>query len=270
MSTLDDRLAFAVEIAREAGEITLQYFGQLTTDQHHEKDDGTPVTVADRESESHIRQRILERYPDDSILGEEFDDVVGTSGYEWVIDPIDGTISFVHGVPLYGTMLACLNEGRPEVGVIHMPALDETVSAGEGLGCWHRSDRHEAQRVRMSRVSNTADALVNTTSLSYFLTPELRSMYEHLDRISKHSRGWSDAYAWVLLATGRVDAVFEPDLKLWDFAAALPIITESGGVWSDFGGNQSLKGTQLLAANPELHESLMREISSHLDENSGN
>jgi histidinol-phosphatase len=266
MSTLQDRLDFAVAIAQEAGDITLQYFGQLTPNQRDAKGDGTPVTIADRASETHLRERIGSAYPDDAILGEEFDDKPGTSGYEWVIDPIDGTISFVQGVPLYGTMLACLNEGVPELGVIRMPALREAVYAATGLGCWHAREGHTPSRARVSRIDRIDQSLIDTTSLSYFTTPQLRSLYEYLDRICMHSRGWSDAYAWVLLATGRVDAVFEPDLKLWDFAAALPIVREAGGIWSNAEGESSLDSTQILAANPVLHEQLLAAIRSQLDE----
>jgi histidinol phosphatase-like enzyme (inositol monophosphatase family) len=264
MSNLQERLEYAVKIAKEAGAITLEYFGKLNQDQHDDKSDGTPVTVADRASETHLRNRISEKYPDDAILGEEFDDKPGTSGYEWVIDPIDGTISFVQGVPLYGTMLACLHDGTPEVGVVHMPVLDETVYAADGLGCWYTRSGSEPTRARMSETRELGQSIINTTSMSYFQGPELRSLYEHLDRVCKYSRGWSDAYAWVLLATGRVDSVIEPDLKLWDFAAAIPIVRESGGIWSDLHGNESLEITQILAANPDLHRSLMDEITKHL------
>jgi histidinol-phosphatase len=266
MSTLQDRLDFAVKIAQEAGDITLQHFGQLEANDREAKADGTPVTIADRASETHLRRRIEEHYPDDAIKGEEFEDKDGSSGYEWVIDPIDGTISFVQGVPLYGTMLACLHNGSPELGVIRMPALHEVVYAAEGLGCWHARDGQRATQARVSTVDRVDQSLFNTTSLSYFMTDRLRSLYEYLDRVSKHSRGWSDAYAWVLLATGRVDAVLEPELKLWDFAAALPIVREAGGIWSNLEGRDSLESTQILAANPALHEILLDVIQTHLEE----
>ena len=258
MSALQERLAFAVQAAREAGDITLKYFGKLDREHRRDKADGTPVTIADRESETRLRELIGEKYPNDAILGEEFPYKAGTSGYEWVIDPIDGTISFVQGVPLYGTMLACLNDGHPELGVIHMPVLDEVVYACDGLGCWHRKGQAAPTRARMTAINEPSDSIINSTSLSYFETPELRGLYEHLDSLCRHSRGWSDCYAWVLLATGRVDAVIEPELKLWDFAAALPIVRESGGIWSDLEGNSTLEATQILAANPELHKQLLK------------
>lgn len=264
MSSLQDRLAFAVDAAKQAGDITLKYFGRRDTQQRRDKADGTPVTIADRESETHLRSLISERYPDDAILGEEFEPKQGTSGYQWVIDPIDGTIAFVQGVPLYGTMLACLREGHPELGVIHMPVLDEVVYAADGLGCWHRRGEHVPVRAEMSSIDTPADSIINSTSLSYFTTPALRALYEQLDAQCRYSRGWSDCYAWVLLATGRVDSVIEPDLKIWDFAAAVPIITESGGNWSDLEGNSTLEATQLVAANPPLHAKLLQIIRTSL------
>ena len=266
-SELEQRLDFSVEAAKRAGEVTLKYFGKLDPEQRRIKSDGSPVTVADRESESLLRELISQRYPDDAILGEEFEDKPGTSGYKWVIDPIDGTISFVQGVPLYGTMLACLHDDDPILGVIHMPAFDETVWAATDLGCWHRQGSNPPVRGAVSSVTEPAEAIFTTTSLSYFDTPPLRDLYEQLDGICRYSRGWSDCYAWVLLATGRVDAVIEPSLSLWDFAAALPIIRELGGIWTDLAGNSTLEVTQILAANPTLHATLLayceESLASH-------
>lgn len=264
MSSLETRLAFAVDAARQAGDVTLKYFGQLDAQHRRDKADGTPVTIADRESETHLRELIGKRYPDDAIVGEEFEPKDGTSGYQWIIDPIDGTISFVQGVPLYGTMLACLYQGQPELGVIHMPVLDETVYAAVGLGCWHSHGDTSPSRASMSAIQDLSQSILNTTSMSYFNTPELRVLYEQLDAECRHSRGWSDCYAWVLLATGRVDAVIEPELKIWDFAAALPIVTESGGIWSDLEGNSTLEASKLIAANPALHAKLLASIRSKL------
>ena len=257
MNELEQRLEFAVEAAERAGDVTLKYFGKLDPEQRREKSDGSPVTIADRESETLLRELISDRYPDDAILGEEFDDKPGTSGYKWVIDPIDGTISFVQGVPLYGTMLACLQDEEPVVGVVHMPALDETVWAADGLGCWHRQGKNPPVRGAMSTIEAPERALINSTSLSYFNTPQLRVLYERLDDLCRYTRGWSDCYAWVLLATGRVDAVIEPHMNLWDYAAAIPIVRESGGIWSDLAGITTLEVTQILAANPALHTILL-------------
>lgn len=256
MSTdLQSRLDFAVSAAQASSKLTLKHFGAADLDQST-KCDGTPVTIADRECESDLRERISLIYPEDSILGEEFERKVGTSEYEWIIDPIDGTISFVQGVPLFGTMLACMKNASPVLGVIAMPALDETVYAGSQLGCWHTIKGGDPTRAQVSSVSLLDQALINTTSMSYFQSPSHRELYEQLDSRSRCTRGWSDCYGWILLATGRVDAVIEPVLSLWDFAAAIPIILEAGGEWSDLSGAQSLESGEMIATNGYLHEQI--------------
>jgi len=264
-SELQRRLDFAVCAAQASSKLTLKYFGGSDLDQST-KEDGSPVTIADRACESDLRQRIEEAYPDDSILGEEFESKIGTTEYEWVIDPIDGTISFVQGVPLFGTMLACMLNGHPVLGVIAMPALDEIVFAADGLGCWHSIRNAKPTKAQASTIRDLDQALINTTSLSYFTTPKHRRLYEQLDAASKHSRGWSDCYGWVLYATGRVDAVIEPVLSLWDYAAAIPIITEAGGIWTDLSGEKALSSGEIVATNEPLHKQIMAIIQS-VDEN---
>ncbi len=264
--SLQHRLDFALAAAKSSSQITLKYFNQSNLDQST-KHDGTPVTIADRACESDLRDRIAAAYPEDSILGEEFPSKEGTSAYEWIIDPIDGTISFVQGVPLFGTMLACMKDGQPILGVITLPALNETVYAAQGLGCWHTSpfnqNDHAPIKAKASTTSQLNQSLINTTSLSYFDTPQLRALYEQLDAQARHTRGWSDCYGFVLLATGRVDAIIEPVLSIWDFAAAIPIITESGAVWSDLAGNPDIASNQMLTANPALHDQLLPLMPKH-------
>src|SRR5262245_20769273 len=136
MKHLTDRLELARAIAREAGDITLRYFCQDNY-QVELKQDASPVTVADREAERHLRRRIGEAFADDGILGEEYPDQEGKSGYRWILDPIDGTKSFISGVPLYGTLVAVEHENRGVVGVIHIPGLDETAYAARGQGAWY-------------------------------------------------------------------------------------------------------------------------------------
>ena len=138
-----------IEIARAAGGHTLKYFGsgELTVDA---KSDDSPVTIADREAEQLVRKRIAEAFPEDTVQGEEFEESTGTSPYRWVVDPIDGTKSFVCGVPLYSTLLALEKGGEPIGGVIFIPALDEMVVAAIGRGCWH----HAGNVVATSRSGN--------------------------------------------------------------------------------------------------------------------
>ncbi|HEU5131595.1 MAG TPA: inositol monophosphatase family protein, partial [Pyrinomonadaceae bacterium] len=143
---LNELLEFAVDLARGAGEITLRYFRRQP--ETSKKSDGSYVTIADREAESYLRKRIGERFPDDGILGEEEGELQGTSGRRWILDPIDGTFAFVHGVPLYGVLIAVEIDGEMSVGVVNIPALGEIVSAAKGLGCFFNGEP--------ARVSNTA------------------------------------------------------------------------------------------------------------------
>src|SRR5215216_7759989 len=131
---LQDLLDFAMMLARGAGDITLKYFRKQP--ETKTKSDGSFVTIADREAESYLRRRIAERFPDDGILGEEEGELEGRSGRRWIVDPIDGTFAFVHGVPLYGVLIAVEMDGQMSVGVVNMPALGEIVSASKGLGCF--------------------------------------------------------------------------------------------------------------------------------------
>ena len=241
--------------------LALKWFQSDQCEADH-KSDGTPVTIADRTIETELRKRICKAFPDDAILGEEFPDEPGTSGYQWVIDPIDGTISFVQGIPLFGTMLACLKDGVPVLGAIAMPCLDELVYAGSGLGAFHVQSGSDPTPARMSTVDTLSKALINTTALTYFTTPELRTLYDEIDSASKHTRGLPDCYGIVLLATGRVDAVIEPNVALWDIASVPPLIQEAGGTCTDFAGDPSVHSGSLLAATNGVHSELLEMTRS--------
>lgn len=259
-TTLQQRLDFAVAAAKASSLLTLEFFQSkdLAPD---DKADGSPVTIADRTCELDLRERIITRYPDDAILGEEFDDRTGTTGYKWIIDPIDGTISFVHGVPLYGTMLACLKDGVPVLGVITMPALNqETVYGATGLGAFHQVADNPPTRAQVSQTSELSRSMLATTSMDYFTTDQHRELFNQMHQQSRFVRGWSDCYAIVLLATGRVDAVIEPDIQIWDIAAVPPIITEAGGDWSAFSGKKAVNECSIIATNGQLHKDIARMV----------
>lgn len=255
-SEIKARLDFTASTIMPCAKIALQWFQNADCKPDH-KSDGTPVTIADRTIETELRNRISKAFPNDAILGEEFSDQQGTSGYQWVIDPIDGTISFVQGIPLFGTMLACLKDDVPVIGAIAMPCLDELVYAATGLGAFHQRADSEPVPARTSKIQQLDHALVNTTALTYFTTPELREFYDQMDASCKHTRGLPDCYGIVLLATGRVDAIVEPNVALWDIASVPPLVNEAGGTCTDFAGNQSVHTGSLLAATKGVHEQLL-------------
>src|SRR5829696_1748662 len=168
MSEIAERLQIAVEIAREAGDGTLRYFrrSDLAVER---KADQSPVTIADRAAEELLRQRIGDRFPQDGIIGEELGEQAGQSGFQWVLDPIDGTKSFIHGVPLYTTLVAVLENDEPQVGVIYAPALSETVYAAKGSGCWYTcSSAKKPQAARVSTVASLSEGLLLTTEVEGF------------------------------------------------------------------------------------------------------
>lgn len=254
-------LAFAVRTARAAGALTMKWF-QSARLLAEGKDDGSPVTQADREAERFVRDAVGEAFAGDGVIGEEFPPIDSRNGRTWVVDPIDGTRSFVQGVPLFGTMLALMVEGEPTVGVIVMPGLDECVGAQIGHGCWWWRDRLGADPTRAS-VSTHAElrgAVVLSTSTEYYAEAHHRRGWASFDGHGAITRGWSDCYAFVLLATGRADAVIEPGVKLWDIAAVPPIINEAGGVWTDVDGSHDLHAGSIIASNGHLHAAVVERM----------
>lgn len=233
---------FAVDIAWEAGRGTLVHF--QTGVVAEQKGDGTPVTKADREAEALLRRRIRERFPEDGLLGEEYGEEPGTSGRTWILDPIDGTKSFVHGVPLYGVLIGLAIGGEPQVGVIFLPALGEMCSAYRGGGC-HLNGR----RARVSPAKALAEATVCSSDLPLDPAEPMHRLF----RAARLRRTWGDAYGYVLVATGRADLMVDSRLSIWDLAALIPVIEEAGGVITDFEGRPGLEGKSAVAAAPALH-----------------
>jgi len=243
---LNELLEFAVEIARGAGEITLQYFRKQP--ETSRKSDGSFVTIADRQAESYLRRRIGETFPDDGILGEEEGESRGSSGRRWILDPIDGTFAFVHGVPLYGVLIAVEIESEMTVGVVNMPALGEIVSAAKGLGCFFNGEP-----ARVSETAELKDALLLSTSFV--------SATELLQARAKVSRTWGDCYGYVLVATGRADLMLDPVMNLWDCAPLLPIMEEAGGTFTDWRGVRTADGGNSIATNGVLFDEVMKVVN---------
>lgn len=233
----------AVAVARLGGRHTLQYFRPGTAVEL--KSDKSPVTRADREAELLIRDAILEKFPDHSVLGEEHGNVIGDPDYQWVIDPIDGTKSFIHGVPLYSTLVGLQVRGRPTIGVIYLPVSDDIVFAAAGHGCtWN--DRP----ARVSSVDTMSNALLLCSDPLMAL--DRSDAYLTLARQAKYSRTWGDAYGYYLVATGRAEVMLDPEMNPWDCAAIIPVITEAGGWCSSWAGEAKIDGGDLFASNAKL------------------
>lgn len=248
---MQDLLEFAVSIARQAGEATLRHFRtDLSVDR---KADDSPVTIADRQAEALLRRLISDRFPEDAIVGEEQDDIGGTSGRTWYLDPIDGTKSFVHGVPLYTNLVACHDPDGPLVGVINTPALRETTWAGRGMGCF--SNDTPAQ---VSTTAALADAYVMTSGLEWW--PEgLRGRAADLPFTL---RTWGDGYGYSLVATGRAEAMVDPGAEVWDLAPLPVIIGEAGGRLTGIDGAEgTIDGGSAVASNGILHDALLTALT---------
>ena len=247
---LNELLEFAVDLARGAGEITLRYFRRQP--ETSKKSDGSYVTIADREAESYLRKRISERFPDDGILGEEEGELSGASGRRWILDPIDGTFAFVHGVPLYGVLIAVEIDSEMSVGVVNIPALGEIVSAAKGLGCFFNGEP-----ARVSKTSELKEALLLSTSFSECARFGFGRAAELLQERAKVSRTWGDCYGYVLVATGRADIMLDPVMNLWDCAPLLPIMEEAGGTFTDWRGMRTADGGNSIATNGVLFDEVM-------------
>jgi histidinol-phosphatase len=255
---LERLLDFALGLAREAGDITLKYFRSSLTPER--KADGSFVTRADREAERLIRARLAESFPLDAILGEEEGERAGSSGNQWIIDPIDGTYSFVHGVPLYGVMIGLEISGQACLGVVNLPALDEIVYAGRGLGCfWNGA------RARVSPTRRLEDALLLATDFGtcerYGFGPAAR----RLERRAAARRTWGDCYGHVLVATGRADCMLDPVMNVWDCAPLLPILEEAGGTFTDWHGRRTIRSGNAISTNGVLFDEIMKEVIGESD-----
>ena len=263
MSELRERLDLAVAIALEAGAYVMRSYRTpgLTVDS---KADASPVTDADRGAEELVRERLARAVPADAITGEEFGEASGSSGYRWYIDPIDGTQSFIRGVPLFGTMLAIEREGEAAAGVIVFPALREAVYAAKGAGAWaadgvdlSASAVANPARATVSATPSLSEATISQTSTRIFDRRGLGAAYARVSRAARTVRGWGDCYGHYLVATGRIDAMLDPELKAWDTAPLKPIVEEAGGRFTDWSGAPTIYGDSGISTNGRIHDELL-------------
>lgn len=243
---------FAREIARVGGDTAMRWFRD-TTLKTERKGDNSPVTVADRSAEEAIRSAIVDRYPDHGILGEEFGGDVSPVLPRWIIDPIDGTQSFIRGVPLFTTLVAYEDEDGVQVGVVYAPATGELVSAARGDGAYDESDK----KVSVSTCHTLGEAWVATTDPVDLNRREPHLMRALLER-GAAMRTWADAYGYLLLARGAIDAMIDPIMSPWDIAPLPVIIREAGGSFTTIDGEIDPLGSSAVAAATErLHAEVL-------------
>jgi histidinol-phosphatase len=254
---LKSLLDFAVRLAREAGDITLRHFkGSFAAER---KADDSFVTIADREAERFLRASIEQSFPDDGILGEEEGEKIGTSRRRWIIDPVDGTYSFVHGVPLYAVLIGLEIDEEPVLGAVNLPALNELVYAARGLGCFWNGEP-----ARVSETKSLSEALLLATDFGtaeqYGFGPAAAKLQHQVNA----RRTWGDAYGHVLVATGRADIMLDPVMNVWDCAALLPLLEEAGGTFTDWQGKRTIHGGNAISTNGRLFDNVMETISGSL------
>lgn len=241
-------LDFATELAYDAGRLTLGYFGRAAEGLGLEhKEDASPVTLADREAEALIRRRVAARYPEHAVVGEEFGEDDKHAPYRWLVDPIDGTKAFVRGVPLYGVLIGLEIEGRVEVGAAYFPALDEMCAAATGLGC-----TLNGRAARVSNARTLAESTVGFTDIASFAKHGRAEAWGRVQAAAYDRRGWSDAYGHMLVATGRIEAMFDPVMNAWDCGPFPVLLREAGGFFGDWSGNETVYAGEALSTTRAL------------------
>jgi myo-inositol-1(or 4)-monophosphatase len=246
-NALSDRCAFAQKLADAARTVIRPYFRRrLDVADKGSAGFFDPVTEADRAAEQAMRDLIHRAYPQDAILGEEFGHEPGGSGFEWVLDPIDGTRAFIAGQPLWGTLIALERNGTPVAGILDQPFLDERFTASSGVTELRRAD--DAQILKVRACARLEDAIITTTHPMLHFKPRERELYWNVEKRCRLSRYGGDCYGYALVAMGFVDVVIETDLMRWDIAPLIPIIEGAGGLITNWDGKSPLAGGHVIAA----------------------
>ena len=249
--TLREELDFALSLSDESRRILRKHFG--TRLQVEWKGDNTPVTRADRETEEALRTRIVKETPDYGIVGEEFGSETGSVDRQWVIDPLDGTKAFIHGVPLFGTLIALLEKGEPILGVIDLPVLGERVHAVLKGGCFHNG-----HPCGVSEIAKVEDALLLDGSITTMEKSGHGPAWSELRKKARLHRGWGDCYGHFLVATGAAEVMADPVVEIWDIAPLAVILPEAGGRFTSLQGRESIRDRSGLSTNGRLHDMVLQ------------
>ena len=244
------RYELAVEAARAAGDVAKAIYD--TTIEVEWKADNSPVTVADKRAEEHIRAAVRRLFPDDGFLGEEYGAESGRSGFRWVIDPIDGTRSFVRHIPMWATLIGLEYRGEQIGGVVYAPVFNQLHRALRGDGAY-RDDR----RIRVSDVSTLSEAFLCYSSVSWFRRAGREEMFFDLAARTQRQRGYGDYYGFLLVAEGAVELMVDHGVHPWDVAAVKPLVEEAGGTFTDWAGTPTIDRPDVLASNGKLHREVL-------------
>jgi histidinol-phosphatase len=249
-----ERYFRALDAAHEAGRLALDFFDSPITVEW--KDNATPVTVADRAAEELLRTRLLSRFKQDGFLGEESGEVKGSSGFRWIIDPIDGTRSFVRGIPIWATLLGLEFNGDPIAGICFLPAMQQTYRALRGDGAY-RNER----RLQVSKVNDLKESQLFYSSMSWFIKAGAKDTFMDLVARTQRQRGFGDFYGFMLVAQGSGELMVEYGVSPWDIAALMPIIEEAGGKVTDWEGTRTINRRDIIASNSVLHDTTLQLLN---------
>lgn len=248
---MSELLPILEKLARGAGDITLRYFQTDIAVQL--KENQTPVTIADQEAEQLLRCEILKLFPDDQVVGEEFGESEAKPGSRrWIVDPIDGTRTFIRGVPLYGVMIGVEQDAQIIAGAVLIPPLNEMVVAQRGAGCWWNGNR-----ARVSTIAKLSDSLLCTTDHMSNYSYGRGELWDKLVPRVKLIRTWGDCYGHLLVATGRAEIMVDPKMSPWDCAALKIILEEAGGTFTDYEGTPTIYGDCAISTNSAVLEEVL-------------
>ncbi|MBI1277132.1 MAG: histidinol phosphate phosphatase [Anaerolineaceae bacterium] len=253
---ISDLLDFALDAAWQAGRITLGYFQNGVTAER--KGDNSPVTIADKTAEKRLRELIQQHWPDHGIIGEEFGDQAGTSGLTWTVDPIDGTKSFVQGVPIYSNLIALTDDKGPLIGVANFPALNETVYATRGGGCFWNG-----RRTHVTATKELKDAVLLSSEIDYSKFADRAKPWNQLVQSTYIQRTWGDSYGYALVATGRADIMIDPWMAIWDCGPLQVILEEAGGTFTDWKGEATIYNGEAFATNGHLYDAVLNMVKGY-------
>lgn len=247
------RYDLAVTAARAGGDFALTHFDRGVAVEY--KGDNSPVTVADRGAEQLVREQISKHFPHDGFLGEEYGHQAGTSGFRWVIDPIDGTKSFVRGVPVWATLIGLEYGDEQIAGACYIPAMNLMYRALRGDGAY----RNES-RIRVSDVDTLERSMLVYSSINWFRKHGREKAFLDLYTLTERQRGYGDFYGFVLVAQGSAEVMVEHGVSPWDVAATKAIVEEAGGTFTDWDGTPTIHRPDVVASNGKVHAATLAAL----------
>lgn len=253
MQNLNEPKKFIEYLARESGNIIRDYFG--TDVSIESKKDESPVTIADKQTEELLRDLISKEFPKHGILGEEFGTVNENAEYQWVLDPIDGTKSFISGALSFGTLIALMHRGEPILGAFYQPIIDEFLIGDNS------ETTLNGEKVEVRNCDSLDKATLLTTDHLNIEAHQNMEKFEKLIRKVNLYRNWGDCYGYYLVATGFADVMMDPVMSPWDSMPIIPIIKGAKGVITDYHGNDPVKGDSIIAASPGIHPKIVDKLN---------